>query len=99
MSEQPLSHNGDEEFNAAPASAGFTERLDSLTEEELENRAKALRAGLDEFDLDSDDLTLLESEAEWGSTPSVPSRAAGFGNRRPTKCWKVSVGEPNSWAP
>ncbi len=69
MSEQPLSHNGDEEFNAAPASAGFTERLDSLTEEELENRAKALRAGLDEFDLDSDDLTLLESEAEWGSTP------------------------------
>ena len=40
----------------------IVERLDGMTEAEALQRADALRRGLDEYDLDADDLAVLESQ-------------------------------------
>ncbi len=42
----------------------LTERLDSLDDAEAEQRAASLRAGLSDYDLDEEDLGLLEAAAE-----------------------------------
>jgi GTP-binding protein len=39
---------------------GLAERLDDLDDDAAEQRARALRAGLDEYDLDDEDIDLLE---------------------------------------
>lgn len=69
MTEQPLSHSGEDEFEASPMSSAFVERLDALSQDELDNRERALRAGLDEFDLDDEDLDLLGAEGQWQDAP------------------------------
>ncbi|GAB3405925.1 ribosome biogenesis GTPase Der [Schumannella luteola] len=42
----------------------YAERLDALDDVEAEQRAASLRAGLDDFDLDDEDLELLQASAE-----------------------------------
>ena len=70
MNEQNLPEDFDgEDFDAEPISAEFVERLQGLTEAELDNRANALRAGLDDFDLDDEDLDLLNADFGDGSAP------------------------------
>lgn len=59
----------EEEFEDVPFDAATLERLNSISDEEAENRAKALRAGLDEFDLEAEDFDVLNESDEWDDTP------------------------------
>jgi hypothetical protein len=56
-----------DEYGDKPISPEFVEKLASLTDDEAENRAKALRSGLDEFDLDEDDLSCFRRCRCWQS--------------------------------
>ena len=58
-----------EEFNAEPLSPHFIERLNELTDEEAENRARALRSGLEDFDLEPEDLDVLDADLNWDDQP------------------------------
>ncbi len=58
-----------EEFNAEPLSPQFIERLNELTDEEAENRARALRSGLEDFDLEPEDLDVLDADLNWDDQP------------------------------
>ena len=58
-----------DEYGDKPISPDFVEKLNSLTDEEAENRATALRSGLDDFDLDEDDLRVLEADLDWSDGP------------------------------
>lgn len=53
-----------------------TERLAAMSDEETEARAASLRAGLEDYDLDEDDATLLtgwdDDEAELPDAPVPP---------------------------
>ena len=54
----------------------FQTRLESLTPDEEEQRANALRVGLDEYDLDDEDLEMLSGEfgpnSEYRLLPALP---------------------------
>jgi len=58
-----------DEYGDIPLSAEFVEKLNALPEEEAENRALALRTGLEEFDLDEDDLDVLNADLDWTDGP------------------------------
>jgi GTP-binding protein len=58
-----------EEFNAQPLSPQFIEKLNELTDEEAENRARALRSGLEDFDLEPEDLDVLDADLNWDDQP------------------------------
>ncbi len=54
----------------------FKNRLESLTEDEEEQRARSLRAGLSDYDLDDEDLEMLEAgfgtDGEYKVLPALP---------------------------
>ena len=58
-----------DEYGDIPLSADFVEKLNALPDEEAENRALALRTGLEDFDLDEDDLDVLNADLDWSDGP------------------------------
>lgn len=58
-----------DEYGDKPLSPEFVEKLNSLTDDEADNRARALRSGLDEFDLEPEDLDVLDGEEDWDDRP------------------------------
>ena len=58
-----------DEYGDLPISSEFVEKLNSLTDDEADNRARALRSGLDDFDLDEDDLSVLNADLDWSDGP------------------------------
>ena len=59
----PNSPDGDDEFDAALDPALLT-RLDDLDEDLAEQRAASLRAGLADYELEDDDIELLEAATD-----------------------------------
>ncbi|MEY4434523.1 MAG: hypothetical protein RIR16_563 [Actinomycetota bacterium] len=55
----------DEEFEAEPVSPQFIEKLKSFSTDEEELRANALRSGLEDYELEEDDLELIDSDEEF----------------------------------
>lgn len=53
----------EEEFLAEPAAPEFVERLKAMSTDEEESRARVLRTGLEDYDLDDEDLDVLNAEA------------------------------------
>ena len=57
------------EYEDQPLSADFKERLNAHSEDEDQNTANALRAGLDDYELDEEDIDILEqmsiSRRQW----------------------------------
>jgi GTP-binding protein len=58
-----------DEYGDKPLSPDFVEKLNSLTDDEADNRARALRSGLDDFDLEPEDLEVLDGEEDWDDRP------------------------------
>ena len=54
----------EEEFLAEPAAPEFVERLLSMSTDEEESRARVLRSGLDDYDLDDEDFNVLDGSDE-----------------------------------
>jgi GTP-binding protein len=54
----------EEEFLAEPAAPEFVERLLSISTDEEESRARVLRTGLDDYDLDDEDFDVLDGSDE-----------------------------------
>jgi GTP-binding protein len=54
----------EEEFLAEPAAPEFVERLKNMSTDEEESRARVLRTGLEDYDLDEEDLDVLNAEAQ-----------------------------------
>jgi GTP-binding protein len=54
----------EEEFLAEPAAPEFVERLLSMSTDEEESRARVLRTGLDDYDLDDEDFEVLDGSDE-----------------------------------
>ncbi len=52
-----------------PADKDFIERLKNMSTVEEENRARVLRSGLDDYDLEDDDFELIESELDFSDGP------------------------------
>ncbi|MEY4417673.1 MAG: hypothetical protein RIQ88_111 [Actinomycetota bacterium] len=59
----------DEEFDYESDETQFVEKLNSLTPEQEQATAKALRAGLTDYDLDEDDIRILEELGEAEGKP------------------------------
>lgn len=53
----------EEEFLAEPAAPEFIERLKTMSTDEEESRARVLRTGLEDYDLDDEDFNVLNAEA------------------------------------
>jgi GTP-binding protein len=60
-----------DEYGDLPVSPDFIEKLNVISDEEAENRALALRTGLEEFDLDEDDLSVLDADLNWEDGPRL----------------------------
>jgi GTP-binding protein len=56
-----MSEEFDQELNPA-----FLEKLESISEDEAELRAKSLKAGLEDYDLESEDFDVLNAELDGG---------------------------------
>jgi GTP-binding protein len=54
----------EEEFLAEPAAPEFVERLKNMSTDEEESRARVLRTGLEDYDLDEEDFDVLNAEAQ-----------------------------------
>ena len=54
----------EEEFLAEPAAPEFIERLKTMSTDEEESRARVLRTGLEDYDLDDEDFDVLNAEAQ-----------------------------------
>lgn len=54
----------EEEFTAEPVAPEFIERLKNMSSDDEESRARVLRSGLDEYDLEEDDLEVLDSDQD-----------------------------------
>ncbi|MFM8927494.1 MAG: ribosome biogenesis GTPase Der [Rhodoluna sp.] len=59
----------EQEYEFGSADPDFVKRLNELSSEEAADRAKALRAGLTEYDLDEDDIRILEELGQADSQP------------------------------
>jgi GTP-binding protein len=59
----------DEEFDYESDETQFVEKLNSLTPEQEQATAKALRAGLTDYDLDEDDIRILEELGQADGKP------------------------------
>ena len=62
-------HDERDEYGDLPISSEFVSKLNSITDDEAENRAAALRAGLEDFELEGDDLAVLDAEWDWRDGP------------------------------
>ena len=66
----------EEEFEAEPLDPAFIERLQSFSSEEEEARARVLRSGLDDYDLEPEDLDVLTSgfdpDGGYQTLPALP---------------------------
>ena len=58
-----------EEFEDQPMPADALERINTLSDEEAENRTRALRSGLDEFELEPEDFDVLDADQDWSDEP------------------------------
>lgn len=54
----------EEDFKAEAVDPEFVERLRNMSADEEEARARVLRSGLDDYDLDEEDLDVLKADAE-----------------------------------
>ena len=54
----------EEEFLAEPVAPEFIERLKNMSTDDEESRARVLRSGLDEYDLEEDDIEVLDSDLD-----------------------------------
>lgn len=54
----------EEEFEAGPVDPKFIERLNEIDLDEAEDRARVLRGGLEDYDLEPEDFDVLEGEGE-----------------------------------
>ena len=54
----------EEEFLAEPAAPEFIERLQNMSTDEEDSRARVLRTGLDDYDLDDEDFDVLDGSDE-----------------------------------
>ena len=54
----------EEEFETGPVDPKFLERLSELDSSEAEARARVLRSGLEDYDLEPEDLDVLDGEAD-----------------------------------
>ena len=52
-----------------PIDPAFLQRISEVSDEDAEARARALRAGLEDYDLESEDLDVLESEWDYSDEP------------------------------
>ena len=52
-----------------PADKDFIERLKNMSTDEEENRARVLRSGLEDYDLEDEDFELIESELDFSDGP------------------------------
>jgi GTP-binding protein len=52
----------EEDFDAQPLDPAFVERLSQLSSDEEESRARVLRQGLEDYDLEAEDLDVLEGD-------------------------------------
>ncbi|NDC48833.1 MAG: GTP-binding protein, partial [Micrococcales bacterium] len=59
----------DQEFEYDSADPAFSKRLESLSSEEEAARANALRAGLSDYELDEEDIRILEELGEAEGAP------------------------------
>lgn len=59
----------DEDFNIEPADPAFIERVRLIDDEDADARARALRAGLEDYDLEAEDIEVLEAELAAGDGP------------------------------
>lgn len=64
-----MSDNERDSYEDLPLDPATLERLNALTDEEAEARARALRSGLDDFELEPEDLDVLESDEDWDDQP------------------------------
>lgn len=66
----------EEEFDAGSISPQFIERLNQMSPEDQEARTRALRAGLEEYELEDDDLDVIDSDDDLDPThrflPALP---------------------------
>jgi GTP-binding protein len=53
-----------EDFNAEPIDPAFIEKIRNLSTEEEESRARVLRSGLEDYDLEPEDLDVLGNEID-----------------------------------
>ena len=51
-----------DEQDFEPIDPAFLQRVTEVSDEDAESRARALRAGLDDYDLESEDFDVLEGE-------------------------------------
>jgi GTP-binding protein len=64
----------EEEFNADPVDAAFLQKINSLTSEEAEARARVMRSGLDDYELEDEDIEVLEGlSLETGEAIYIPA--------------------------
>ena len=64
----------EEEFNADPVDAAFLQKINSLTSEEAEARARVMRSGLDDYELEDEDIEVLEGlSQETGEAIYMPA--------------------------
>ena len=64
----------DFEYDDQPLSADFKERLNAHSEDDDQNTANALRAGLDDYELDEEDIDILEQmSVEEGAPVILPA--------------------------
>jgi GTPase len=64
----------EEEFNADPVDAAFLQKINSLTSEEAEARARVMRSGLDDYELEDEDIEVLEGlSLETGEAIYMPA--------------------------
>ncbi|NBW73689.1 MAG: ribosome biogenesis GTPase Der, partial [Microbacteriaceae bacterium] len=59
----------EQEFEYGSTDPEFAKRLDEISSEEAAQRAKALRAGLSDYDLDDEDIRILEELGQADSEP------------------------------
>ena len=52
-----------------PIDPVFLQRISEVSDEDAEARARALRAGLEEYDLESEDLEVLEADWDYSDEP------------------------------
>jgi GTP-binding protein len=64
----------EDEFNADPVDAAFLQKINALTSEEAEARARVMRSGLDDYELEDEDIEVLEGlSLETGEAIYMPA--------------------------
>ncbi|MEO0026755.1 MAG: hypothetical protein RL716_86 [Actinomycetota bacterium] len=59
----------DEEFGDVPANPEFVERLQAMSTDEENNRVRVLRSGLEDYDLDDEDFSVIDTELDLDEGP------------------------------